>query len=97
LPHLLVHVPGNMEQNLAVIEIKPLRPDADVGEREPFERDIHKLIAFRKIGYEAAFMIVFGESIDRVLDYGRQMLRLGARLDLVELYHHRQPRKPAKP
>jgi hypothetical protein len=95
-PDLLVHVPGDMGQNLAVIEIKPLRPDGAPGDREALERDLHKLIAFREIGYDAAFMVVFGESADRVLECGEQLRRVGAKLDLVELYHHQRPEAPAK-
>jgi hypothetical protein len=94
-PDLLVHVPGGMEQNLVALEIKPLRPDGYPGEQEDLVRDIQKLIAFRNIGYEAAFMIVFGNSVNRVLAYAQQLRKAGARLDLVELYHHRQPGEPA--
>ncbi len=94
-PDLLVHVPGDMGHNLVVVEIKPLKPDTLPREREAFERDLQKLIAFRQIGYEAAFMIVFGESIDRVLDYGEQLRRTGVRVDLVELYHRRRSKEPA--
>ena len=94
-PDLLVHVPGDMGYNLVVIEIKPIRPHPLPGERAVFERDLHKLLAFREIGYEAAFLLVFGESADRVIDYGEGVRQAGLRLDLVALWHHRRPRESA--
>ncbi|MBI5166376.1 MAG: hypothetical protein HY998_01365 [candidate division NC10 bacterium] len=95
-PDLLVHVPGEMNHNLAVIEIKPLRPDANPAEAKAIRRDLRKLIAFRGVGYAAAFLIVFGEPIDRVRQYGRRSQEAGIDIGLVELYHHPRPRERAR-
>lgn len=94
-PDLLVHVPGRMDANLAVMEIKALRPDAYPGEDEAFERDIQKLLAFRDIGYAASFFIAFGESPDRVLQCGRTLSASGVPVNLVEFLHHHRAGEPA--
>jgi hypothetical protein len=91
-PDLLVHVPGNMDGNLAVIEIKAIRVQPGQREPEAMIRDFHKLSAFREIGYSSAFLIAFGDDIERVRAYGRD-----SRIDLrlVELWHHQRPHRPA--
>lgn len=91
-PDLLVHVPGVMNRNLAVLEIKPLRTDVHPSRQEEdrFLLDLRKLIAFREIGYAAAFQLVFGEPVDRIRDYAHRLRQTGANLDLVELCHHRR-------
>lgn len=94
-PDLLVHVPGEMARNLAVVEIKPLRPDIYPRERDNFQRDMQKLIAFRDVGYAAAILLVFGESresLDRVRAHARQS---GTETGRIELYHHPESGKPA--
>jgi hypothetical protein len=91
-PDLLVHVPGRMDRNLAVIEIKPLRPEINPGEQQAMTRDLQKLVAFRNVGYFAAVFLVFGDDVDRVRNYGRQS---GVDLALIELWHHRRPAEPA--
>lgn len=88
-PDLLVHIPGRMDANLAAIEIKPLRPDGYPGEDEAFQWDIKKLLAFRDFGYSASFFIAFGESLNRVREYGRILAESGVPVDQVELIHHR--------
>jgi len=88
-PDLLVHVPGQMDRNLAVIEIKPLREQIYRGEGEAFQRDMKKLIAFREIGYRGAFLIAFGESVDRIREYAHNLRQSGIELNGIELYHRR--------
>jgi hypothetical protein len=94
-PDLLVHVPGRMDRNLTVIEIKPLRSDIHPGEQEAFQRDLQKLIAFRQIGYASAHFLVFGESAERVREYTRALRDAGNEIDTVLLYHHRRAGEPA--
>jgi hypothetical protein len=91
-PDLLVHEPGHMRRNLAVVEIKP----SSAG-RARIEADVRKLIAFRsmKDGYAAAMLLVFGEDIQRIVGYGAGFRDSGVDLDLVELYYHRMPREAA--
>jgi hypothetical protein len=61
-PDLLVHVPGRMDGNLVVLEIKPLRLNVNPAEQVAFQRDLQKLMAFRAIGYEAAIFFWHLES-----------------------------------
>lgn len=82
---------------LAVIEIKPIKPEPPVGEHEAFWRDLLKLIAFRNIGYEAAFMLVSGEPIDRMIDCGAELRKAESPIDHIELWHHGAPGEPARP
>jgi hypothetical protein len=96
-PDLLVHVSGQMDRNLAVIEIKPLRGQVYRGEREAFQRDMKKLIAFREIGYRGAFLIAFGESVDRIREYAHDLRQSGIDLNGIELYHHRRSGESATP
>ena len=76
-----------MNHNLAVIEIKALP-----AEEKAVKTDLQKLIAFRNMdgGYAAAFLLVFGESVERVLDYGKRFRQAGINIDLVQ-----RPQEPA--
>ena len=86
---LLVHVPGEMGRNLAVVEIKPIRPLPSHAEETKVKRDIEKLIAFRqRAQYAGAFLLVFGEDADRIRGYGRTARGDGLDTELVELFHH---------
>jgi hypothetical protein len=60
-----------------------------------FQRDVRKLLAFRDIGYAAAFFIVFGSSVDRVRKYAREMPNSALHLQGIELYHHQRPGEAA--
>lgn len=95
-PDLLVHIPGVMDGNLAVLEIKPLRPYIHPDEPESFQRDLQKLMAYRAVGYASAFFLVFGESIQRVREYGRTLTEAGSNIDVV-LFHHIRAGEPAIP
>ena len=85
-PDLLVHVPGEMSDNLAVIEIKPATLAAPPNEQHRFHKDLRKLVAFRQ-WYPAAFLLVFGESLSRTREYAEQLSGT-VDLSLVELWHH---------
>jgi hypothetical protein len=91
-PDLLVHVPGTMDRNLLVMEIKTLRPRNNPAEQHLMTRDFQKLVAFREVGYFAAAFLVFGDDVDRVRNYGRES---GIDLALIELWHHRRPGEQA--
>ena len=88
-PDLLVHVPGEMDHNLVVVEIKASRPGHLPLHRQALMRDLRKLVAFRTLGYAAAFLLVFGEGIQEVLELARDVP--AAELQMVELYYHRRP------
>ena len=89
-PDLLVHIPGKMDSNLAVIEIKPFRARGSTDERERFQRDIQKLVAFRRppARYALAIFLVFGNGIERAQGYGRDLQQGGTGIDEVQLWHH---------
>ena len=61
-PDLLVHVPREMDKNLIALEIKPLRSVHNQRERDRFQLDIRKLVAFRQhpANYASAVLLVFG-------------------------------------
>lgn len=89
-PDLIIHVPGEMNHNLMVIEIKASRPGAVPINRRAIVQDLRKLIAFRRIGYAASIFLVFGESIEAFRELARNELGL-VDLELVDFYHHPHP------
>lgn len=86
-PDLIVHVPGEMDHNLLVLEIKASRPGPIGINRRALTQDLRKLVAFRRIGYTAAFFLVFGEAIDGIREVARNDMVVGD-LQSVDLYHH---------
>ena len=94
-PDLLVHVAGKMEHNLVVLEIKAASPDLPT-EGDAIRRDLLKLTAFRKIGYAAAILLVFGHSIDPICGAAREGQEQDVDLGVIELWHHTQPGIPAQ-
>jgi hypothetical protein len=98
IPDLVVHEPGNMDQNLLVIEVKSVdgaRSDADV------LRDLtklHRLVT--KGGYARGVFLLFGEDAAALRNVRRcasdWILRdAGAALDRLELLWHGSPRTAA--
>lgn len=77
--------------------IKPLRVEVYGGEGQAFQLDIEKLIAFREIGYRGAFLIAFGESVDRIREYAHDLRQSGIDLNGIELSHHRRAEESATP
>jgi hypothetical protein len=92
-PDLLVHVPGVMNQNLVVVEIKAASPSPPADERTAIEKDLRKLAAFcsGKVGYHVGFLLVFGEEICRIQKHVASAASMGGSLDAVELWHHPEP------
>lgn len=97
-PDLLVHVPGQMDRNLVVIEIKAAGPTPPNGERAAIETDLKKLAAFHaRAGYDAAILLVFGPYVDRIRDHVSAAVQNGVDLDGIGLWHHREPDSAAQP
>jgi hypothetical protein len=91
-PDLLVHVPGEMRENLLVSEIKASRPDPPRNERSAIETDLKKLAAFcDRAQYQAGILLVFGEEIDRIREHALWAEGRGVRLEQVSLWHHHAP------
>jgi len=60
IPDLLVHVPGEMEHNLAVIEVKPSTASLD-----GLKKDIKTLRCFKtKASYHRGIMLIYGDGTD---------------------------------
>lgn len=70
-PDFLVHVPGTMGRNLAIVEVKPANASPD-----RMAQDVNKLAAFiQKAGYLAGFILVYGHfgQAGVVSDYVRKV------------------------
>ncbi len=89
-PDLLVHVPGNMENNLVVLELKPLN-----GERKGFAKDLRTLTAFRRrASYAQAIHLTYscepghdGEIVSKAHQLQREdPSRIS--LDEIEVWYH---------
>ena len=92
-PDLLVHVPGEMESNLMVLEIKASSTRA----RSKLERDLRKLIEFCNVGYEAAAFLVFGDSFAQIQEVAKRDPTIHENLTNIQLWHHPSPNSPAAP
>lgn len=91
-PDLLVHVPGDMGQNLCVIEIKSL-PSG----RQAIWDDVAKLTAYReRADYASAILLVFGNGLDQVREYVRQHEAQAKAIEIIDLFHHARPTEQGK-
>jgi hypothetical protein len=83
-PDLLIHQPGNMTGNHAIIEVKSAR----AGLRE-IRKDIRTLSLFRReVGYARSIYLVFGDQFDRFLGRLALAVREAERLEPTELWLH---------
>lgn len=91
-PDLLVHTPGDMAGNHAILEVKSL-PAA----RRGYAKDLRTLNVFRNtVGYTRAIYLIYGEEFTRN-DFMRIMSG-AARLDLrgpIEVWLHVRSGEPA--
>jgi hypothetical protein len=91
-PDLIVHVPGDMEQNLAVVEIKSSLPT-----ESEVRTDIEKLAAFcnDRLGrYDAGYFLVYGtkeEHVPVVLSRFRDCVALQQEPSRLHLLLHMHP------
>lgn len=90
-PDLLVHKPGYMSGNDAIIEVKSSRAPND-----GIRTDLEKLSLFTNaVGYQRAIYLIYGyeaaETLGRVLDIAGKLDALAT----VELWLHVQPDTPA--
>ncbi len=60
-PDFIVHTPGNMNNNLAVIEVKPIR-----ARPSEIKKDIEKLQKFLRYKYYRAIMLLYGDNCSAV-------------------------------
>jgi|SRR3954453_17295383 hypothetical protein len=90
-PDLLVHRPGDMGGNHAVLEVKPARST-----RQGAPKDLNTLSVFRGVvGYERAIYLIYGEDVSEQLI--ARIERLAGQTDTVpiELWVHTAPGQPA--
>ena len=90
-PDLLVHRPGHMEGNHAIIEVKA--PGANPA---AIQKDLRVLSLFkRRVGYQRAIYLIFGyeaaDLVERVVEIGMQ----SHELEEIELWLHQTPGEPA--
>jgi hypothetical protein len=91
-PDLLVHRPGDMGGNHAVMEVKSAR-----AVRSGSPKDLNTLAVFRKaVGYERAIYLVYGEEIsDHLVE---RIAKVAATMKLpvpIELWLHSASGHPA--
>lgn len=102
-PDLVVHEPGNHENNLVVIEVK--RITSEIPTNGAIERDLGKLTSFRKPAekfkpYKAAYYLFFGnhpKQIDKIRKKALGYKNVNIDLSLIQLFHHLAPGKKAFP
>lgn len=90
-PDLLVHVPGRMDCNELVMEVKPIN-----AEKRGIEKDLKTLTAYRRhANYQRAILLVYGdrqeqferfiEIVGSIKEYNRDN---SVDLELIELWWH---------
>lgn len=90
-PDLLVHKPGCMTGNHAVIEVKTSR-----AMHREIKKDLKNLALFKNIvGYERAIFLVFGHEAKDKLDQIRNIAKEIDDLPKIELWSHSSPGEPA--
>jgi len=93
-PDLLVHIPGEMERNLVVLEVKPIN-----GDRRGYLKDLKTLTAFRRneADYEHAIHLTYGTELtdpDHVLEQAHSLQGDAPEevdLDQIEIWYHAAP------
>lgn len=96
-PDLLVHEPGDMGGNYAVIEVKPISTG-----RAGIRKDLRTLTAFRRHGeYARAIFLVYGDIVD-VETIVKAVRQIAAQdegetidLDSIELWSHERAGLPS--
>lgn len=86
-PDLLVHCPGYMSGNYAIIEIKPSNAI-----REGIKDDSNKLPLFlNKVGYKRAIYLIFSREVQATAKRVQDVAKAIANLPSIELWLHSEP------
>jgi hypothetical protein len=91
-PDLLIHQPGTMAANHAIVEVKSTgAPNRGIN------KDIKTLSLFRQdVGYLRAIYLIYGDRINNALiDRVQRVAKLTQRLAEIELWLHAAPNQPA--
>jgi hypothetical protein len=92
IPDFLVHRPGDMKGNHAIIEVK-----APTARDRQIKIDLDKLRRFvRGAEYERAIYLIYGTEAERLIERICEMARSTPGLAPIELWLHRQVGEPAK-
>jgi hypothetical protein len=90
-PDLLVHRPGHMSGNHAVVEVKSTKANI-----QGIRKDLEKLALFRnQVGYQRAIYLIYGYQADRQVD---RVLSVAGEIEClpdVELWLHQIPGESA--
>lgn len=95
-PDFLIHVPGNMGGNHAVIEVKPV-----VCSKDGVAKDLLTLTAFRRHAeYERAIFLIYGDGdVPKLVEWAEEIEfnDRGNRVALstIEIWWHRKVGEPA--
>jgi len=91
-PDLLVHRPGHMSWNHAIIEVKKAEAPND-----GIRKDIHTLDLFlRNVGYQRAIYLFFGHAAnDRLVERVQTIADEFAELKPIEIWIHQKVGQPA--
>ncbi|WP_299680568.1 hypothetical protein [uncultured Roseobacter sp.] len=91
IPDFLVHVPGDMDYNYAIIEVK--RSEAN---RSEIRNDFIKLNSFLTRGrYQRAVFLIFGEGAASVAKSALSFLDTQPNSSSIEIWHHSEVGQPA--
>ncbi len=92
-PDLLVHRPGDMSGNHAIIEVKS--SDATLS---GIKKDLQNLALFKNsVGYQRAIYLIYGYEAERVADRASREASKLEDLPEIELWLHLAPRQAATP
>lgn len=90
-PDLLVHKPGYMSGNHAMIEVKPCRAQPN-----GIKKDLKNLAIFKNnVRYERAIYLIFGYEAEATLVQVRRIAQKIGDLPGIELWSHRAPGQSA--
>jgi hypothetical protein len=90
-PDLLVHSPGHMSGNHAIIEVKSTRASPS-----GIKKDIATLSLFRSaVRYERAIYLIYGDRIDAMLRRIQRAAAIAEDLAPIELWLHERAGEPA--
>lgn len=91
IPDFLVHGPGYMKKNHAIIEVKNTNAD-DIG----IERDLRKMSKFvKRANYQRAIYLVYGTDAHQLVERIYKIARSIPSLAPIELWLHEHVRQPA--
>lgn len=90
-PDLLVHKPGHMEGNHAIVEVKSSRAQA-----AGISKDLKTLALFQSsVGYQRAIYLLFGFDVENTAERVQQTAQNIQGLPPIELWLHAAPGRPA--